>query len=47
MNTNRQLSTRTYGPRHTQPHMPHDYATKKKTGSVKRQMRPKKNKEEV
>lgn len=45
MNTNRQLSTKTYGTRHTQPHMPHDYATRSKTDSVKRQMRPKKNTE--
>ena len=37
MNRNRHLSTKTYGPRHTQPHMHHDYATKKKTKSVLKQ----------
>lgn len=30
MNRNRKLSEKTYGPRHVQPHMPWDRATKKK-----------------
>ena len=30
MNRNRHLSKRTFGPRHIQPHMPKDLATKKK-----------------
>jgi hypothetical protein len=30
MNRNRKLSEKTYGPRHVQPHMPLDRATKKK-----------------
>ena len=30
MNRNRKLSEKTYGPRHVQPHMPLERATKKK-----------------
>lgn len=31
MNANRKLSEKTYGPRHTQPHMPAEIATKKRS----------------
>lgn len=30
MNANHKLSEKTFGPRHVQPHMPKEYATKKK-----------------
>ena len=30
MNKNHKLSEKTFGPRHTQPHQPKDYATKSK-----------------
>ena len=37
MNANHKLSEKTFGPRHVQPHMPKEYATKKKKkcGGVK------------